>query len=49
MAEKKKIQKLMEKLEELKEKREYNNNGEEIKRVETQIHSLLVEKEIYWK
>lgn len=40
---------LMKKLEELKEKREQNDSGEEIKRVEKQIHNLLVEEEIYWK
>lgn len=45
----KKIQMLMKKLEELKEKREQNDSGEEIKRVEKQIHNLLVEEEIYWK
>lgn len=45
----KKIQMLMKKLEELKEKCEQNDSGEEIKRVEKQIHILLVEEEIYWK
>lgn len=45
----KKIQMLIKKLEELKEKREQNDSGEEINRVEKQIHNLLVEEEIYWK
>lgn len=40
---------LINKLEKLKEKHKQADNGEEIKKVERQIHNFLLEDEIYWK
>lgn len=49
VTEKKKIQMLINKLERLKEVHKQDDSEKEIKKVERQIHSFLLEEEIYWK
>lgn len=45
----KKLEKLLDRLKELRFNGMQYNNGEEIKCVKRQIHNLLIDEEIYWK